>query len=268
MQNRDVRAFPAGDSHRGTRRVSDGFLLGGWLPLLLACVTIFVASVVQTSSGMGFGMVAAPILILIDPVLVPGPVLLLSLLVSFLAAVREWQSIDFRGLWIALAGRIPGTIFAGLTIALVPVSGFTLIFGVLVLLAVLLSIAARPRDPTTGVLLTAGVVSGYMGTLTSIGAPPMILAYQHGLPATIRSTMSLFFVIGAGFSIITLAVFGRFGSSQIIVSAIFLPVSLAGFWLSNYLLTRLDRHRFRLIILGLSTTASLILIFKSLKTMF
>ena len=245
----------------------DELQLAGWLPLALALATIFVASVVQTSSGMGFGMVAAPILILIDPALVPGPILFLSMLVSSLAALREWQSIDFRGLSIALGGRIPATILAGLTISFVPVAAFGLIFGVLVLLAVLLSIAARPRDPTTRLLLSAGAVSGYMGTLTSIGAPPMALVYQHGPAATIRSTMSLYFVVGAAFSIITLAVFGRFGGAEIVASAIFLPAAIAGYLLSKYVVARLDKRRMRQIVLGLSAAASLILIFKSLKTM-
>ncbi len=233
------------------------------IPMAVALLIVFVASVVQTSSGLGFGMVAAPLLFLIDPILVPGPILLLSLLVSILAAVRERHAIDFRGLGVALGGRIPGTVLAGLTISLVPVATFGLIFGVLVLLAVLISVFAGRIAPSSKVLLPAGFVSGYMGTLTSIGAPPMALAYQHGSPATIRSTMSVYFVVGAGFSIVTLAWFGRFGMQEIVASIAFIPASLAGFWASNYVVRRLDGQRVRQILLGLCAIASLILIVKS-----
>ncbi len=233
------------------------------IPFLLALVTVLVASVVQTSSGIGFGMGAAPVLILIDAKLVPGPVLLLSLLVSILTAIRERHAIDFRGLGIALGGRIPGTVLAGLTISLVPMSLFGLIFGILVLLAVGLSMVARKISPTPKVLLPAGFVSGYMGTITSIGAPPMAMAYQHGSPATIRSTMAVYFVIGAGFSIATLAWFDRFGKEEIVASIVFLPPLLAGFWLSNYVVRRLDSRRIRHFLLTLCAIASAILIVKS-----
>jgi len=233
------------------------------IPMAMALFIVFVASVIQTSSGLGFGMVAAPLLFLIDPVLVPGPILLLSLLVSILAAVREWSDIDFRGLGVALTGRIPGTVLAGLTISLVPVAAFGLIFGVLVLLAVLISVFAGRITPSSKVLLPAGFLSGYMGTLTSIGAPPMALAYQHGTPATIRSTMAVYFVVGAAFSIVTLAWFGRFGKEEILVSIAFIPALIAGFWASNFVVRRIDGKRVRQILLGLCAIASLILIVKS-----
>jgi uncharacterized membrane protein YfcA len=219
--------------------------------------------VVQTSSGIGFGMVAAPILILIDTRLVPGPILLLSLIVSAMAAYRERHHIDFRGLMIALSGRVPGTLLAGLTITLVPVATFGLMFGILVLLAVILSVLARKVSPSPKVLLPAGFVSGYMGTLTSIGAPPMALAYQHGSPATIRSTMAIYFVIGAGLSIATLAWYGRFGREEIVASVIFLPPLFLGFWLSNFVVRRLHHGRVRQIILALCAVASTVLIIKS-----
>jgi uncharacterized membrane protein YfcA len=234
------------------------------IPLVLALITVLVASVVQTSSGIGFGMVAAPILILIDTQLVPGPILLLSLIVSAMAAFRERHAIDYRGLMIALGGRIPGTILAGLTITIIPVDTFGLVFGILVLLAVILSVVARKVTPTPKVLLPAGFVSGYMGTLTSIGAPPMALAYQHGSAATIRSTMAIYFVIGAAFSIATLAWYGRFGRAEIMASVVFVPPLFIGFWLSNFVVRRLQGERVRQIILALCGVASMILIVKSL----
>ena len=232
-------------------------------PLVLALVTVLVASVVQTSSGIGFGMVAAPILILIDTKLVPGPILLLSLIVSAMAAFRERHSIDYRGLLVALGGRIPGTILAGLTITLIPAASFNLVFGVLVLFAVILSVLAGKISPTPKVLLPAGFVSGYMGTLTSIGAPPMALAYQHGSPATIRSTMAIYFVIGAGLSIATLAWYGRFGRDEVIASVIFLPPLFLGFWISNFVVRRIERETVRRFILALCAIASAVLIVKS-----
>ena len=45
------------------------------LPLALANAAIAAATVVQLAVGLGFAMVAAPLLLLIDPRLMPGPFL-------------------------------------------------------------------------------------------------------------------------------------------------------------------------------------------------
>lgn len=240
------------------------FLLDGGYPLIFALAAVFLGAIMQASTGVGFGMVAAPVLMLADPRFVPGPILLLAILISGLSVIREWRSVDRRGLAIALSGRIPGTVLAGMTLSLVPGVTFGLIFGVLVLIAVILSMLARRELPTTKVLLSAGFVSGYMGTLTSIGAPPMAIAYQHGTPAQIRATMGAFFVIGAAFSIAMLALFDRFGTAEIVASVIFVPVVVLGYWASSYVVRKIDKTRIRQVMLAFSGSAAVILIVRSL----
>lgn len=237
--------------------------LAHWPALLIAGSAVFVGSVVQGTTGLGLGMVAAPILLLIDPRLVPGPLLVLALLLSVLMAIREWRSIDRRGLSMALVGRLVGSVLAGFTVTLLSPPAFDLLFGVLVLGAVLLSAQGFRVVPTGMNLLTAGLASGYMGTLTSIGAPPMALAYQHGTPASIRSTMAGYFVVGTVFSIAVLAVTGRFGVEQALAGIILVPPLIAGFWLSHRLVARIHGHWVRKAILWVSGTSAVILIVRA-----
>jgi uncharacterized protein len=235
-----------------------------WLPLLVGALAVFAGSVIQASTGLGLGMVAAPILLLIDASLVPGPLLVLSLLISLLVAMREWRAIDRRGLSFALAGRIPGTVLAGLTMSLIPLTAYNLLFGTLVLLAVLLSTSGWRVLPTPRNLLTAGFTSGYMGTLTSIGAPPLALAYQHEAAAAIRATMAAYFVIGSAFSILVLALFDEFAPEQALASVTFTPPLIAGFWASRHVVPRMNNLVARRAVLWLSGLSAAMLIGKSL----
>ena len=229
-----------------------------------AFAAVLAAAMVQGSTGLGFGMVAAPILAIVDPVFVPGPLLVLALLVSMMVAVREWQSVDRAGVGFALAGRIPASFAAGFTVALIPASAFGVLFGVLVLLAVLLSVAGWRLLPTRPNLVMAGLVSGYMGTITSIGAPPMALVYQNRSGPEVRATLGAFFVFGALWSLIALGAFGALGQRDLQLSANLLPAMILGFFASNWVVAHIDKNRVRQLVLTICALSAIALLAKSL----
>ena len=57
---------------------------------------------------MGFALIAAPVLILIDTSLVPGPLLGAGLSMTLLMAIREHDAIDVKGVRWAVLGCIAG----------------------------------------------------------------------------------------------------------------------------------------------------------------
>jgi uncharacterized protein len=239
--------------------------LSHWPRLLLAGLAVFAGALVQASAGIGLGAVAAPILLMTYPLFVPGPLLAVGTLLSALISAREWRSIDRKGLSMALLGRIAGSILAGATLSLIPLASYDLLFGMLVLCAVLLSNTGWRVRPTTRNLLTAGAASGFMGTLTAIGAPPMALVYQHGTPSTIRSTLAAYFLLGASFSIVVLATVGKFGAEQIVASLLLIPPLAAGFWASNHILPHMNSTRVRRAVLWVAGASAVVLILKALK---
>jgi uncharacterized membrane protein YfcA len=194
------------------------------LPQLLAAFGIVVAgSVLQGSLGFGLGLVAAPILLLIDPALVPGPILVVA-------------SLPPRPLAILLAG--------------------------LVLIAVVLSISGLRFRPTRWALLSAGTLSGFMSTTASTGGPPIALLYQDAPGARLRSTMSGYFSVGTVISIFALALVGRFGRFELLASLALLPAMLAGFALSTRAQGVLDRGYTRAAVLLVSVASSIVVILK------
>lgn len=65
-----------------------------------------------------------------EPASVPGPVLVSSLVLSPLTALRERGNIDRRGVAIALGGRLPGAALAGLALDLLPRASAGILIGV------------------------------------------------------------------------------------------------------------------------------------------
>lgn len=227
----------------------------------LAAAAIFLGALAQGSTGLGFGMLAAPVLAFIDPVFVPGPLLFLAVLVSIMIALREYRAIDRAGLAYALAGRIPASFLAGFTVAAIPAALFGTVFALLVLTALGLNLTGWKLAPTPRNLVGAGLLSGYMGTITSVGAPPMALVYQASAGPRVRSTLGAFFVFGALVSLVALAVFGEFGWREIAVSLNLLPALLLGFLASGLVVRILDKGSTRAAILtfcGLSSVALLV----------
>lgn len=237
---------------------------------MIAASTLAVGAIVasgaalQGAVGIGFTVLAAPLLVILAPELVPGPILLLGVLVSGMTTTREFRSVDLRELGLAMAGRIAGTMAAGTAIALLPAAVFGSVFAVMILTAVALSLMKWHLLPTPRNLVTAGLVSGFMGTITSVGSPPMGLVYQNMPGPKVRATVSAFFLLGASFSVLTLAMVGRFAAAQAVAALWLVPPVLLGFAVSRYLVRHVDRRRggVRNGVLAISAFAAVVLLVK------
>lgn len=234
------------------------------MPAVAAIVAAGAA--LQASVGIGFAVLAAPLLLILAPELVPGPILFLGVLLAAMTMTREFRSVDVRQLSLAVGGRIAGTAAAGAVIALLPLPVFSVVFALMILGAVGLSVARWRLLPTPGTLVAAGVLSGFMGTLTSVGSPPIGLVYQNMPGPKVRATISAFFLLGASLSLVTLGLVGRFSAAEAASSAWLVPPVLLGFAVSRFFVGRVDKSRnaLRRAVLGVSAVAALVLLLKPL----
>lgn len=231
---------------------------------LLATVVIAAGAAVQGSVGFGMNVVAAPVLVLVDPRWVPGPLLIAASALTVGVAVRERRSLRIREVGTAVAGRVPGTLLAGAAVAAVSQRGLTILFGTLVLGAVALSAAGLRLRPTPRTLLVAGFLSGFMGTTTSIGGPPMALVYQGTDGPHMRATMSGFFVIGTLMSLATLAAVGALGAGDVARGLSLLPGVAGGLWLSRHGAGLLDAGWTRPAVLVVAAAAAVAALLRAL----
>lgn len=235
-------------------------------PLIAVAVLaiVFAGSIVQAGLGMGFGLTVAPTLALIDPALVPATALYLGMATSAVAAWNERQSIVWREVNIGTAGRIVG-ILIGLSILLklTDLSAFSLIFGTIILVAVVISIAGWQLALNTRNLVAMGFVSGLMGIITSVGAPPLALIYQSQNPKAARPTLAAFFMIGCAVSLTLLYATGLTGLTSFLAALFVAPAAVAGTWAGRRGRGRFDA-RYRPFLLMVAGVASILLILRGL----
>jgi len=232
--------------------------------LIVAALVVALAACVQASIGFAYALLAAPLLQLVSSELVPGPVLISSLLLSSLTAWRERSSIDRRGVGLALTGRLPGALLAVAAIGRLPQKTYDALFGSLVLVAVLISIWGKAVRPTPRALLAAGVASGFMGTLTSVGGPPIALVYQHASGPQLRSTLNAYFALGSIVSLGLLALAGQLTLTHVLMGLVLSPAIGLGFYVSRFTRDRLDGPRLRPAVLWLAALSSLAVVIKAL----
>lgn len=205
-----------------------------FMEIILAFVVITVGSFVQSAIGFGLAIIAAPILFFIDPTYVPAPITVSALTLSVINAWSHRDSISLRGLKYAIIGRIPGGVAGALLILWIDQTLLGLWIGLTVLMAVGLSVKSVALSPSNGHMAAAGFLSGFMGTSTSIGGPPMALLLQHQDAQFIRANLSAFFVVSCIMTLLMLAPVGYFGMREILLSLPLLPGTVIGYWLARH----------------------------------
>lgn len=230
------------------------------MTIALAGLAVALGALVQGAVGFGLALVAAPLVAIVDPRLVPVPMLLLATAHAMLMLRREYRDTDWVGVGWALLGRLPGIVLGVLAVALLPARWFGLVVAVTVLVCVALSVVSwRPR-PTVPALLLAGVVSGAGGTASSIGGPPVALLYQDARGPRVRATLGAYFAAGSLLSLAGLLVGGQFSGDALGAAAVMVPFMIAGFALSGPARRLLDHGWTRPAVLALASAGALALL--------
>jgi uncharacterized membrane protein YfcA len=200
---------------------------------LLTTVVMSVGAALHGSVGIGLALVAAPLLLLIDPTFVPGPLILAGLFLVLAMALREGRAADRGELIWAVVGCIVGTGAAAVVLTVTSPSAFDLVFGLMLLLAVGLSLVPRTIPVDRRMVFGAGALSGLMGTTTSIGGPPLALVFQKSSAPRLRATMAVYFVAAGTLALGGLAIAGRFWLAEIERGAYLMPGLVLGLLVSN-----------------------------------
>ena len=228
-------------------------------------VIIFLAAIIQVVLGMGFGMMAAPLAALIDPSLVPAPVMIAGMVTACWTAWVERRDIIWQEVGFGTTGRLFG-IFAAVLVLSHVAGGktFLLVFGVLTGLAVIISASGWRMRFDMPNLVGISVVSGFMGTITSVGAPPLAVLYAGQPAQTSRATLSAFFAFGAIMSLSAQFGTGLAGRAELIHGLMMLVPMLAGIAAAARIKSRFDR-RYRTALLAVAGMASVLLIYRGLS---
>lgn len=229
----------------------------------IAALAVLIATFVQGSTGMGFAMITAPVLGLLQPSLIPVLLLVLMLPLNGYVAWRERTHLDWRGLSWTSIGRFGGTFIGLWILMLISAHQLALLIGWATLIAAVIALLAPPFDPNRGGLTAVGFITGVMETSTGIGGPPLALAYQHKRGPVLRSTVAACFLVGEIVSLIVLTLGGEFEPSTFIFGAALLPFVAIGSFISKFVHHRLDGPIVRYLVLSFAILSGITILLQA-----
>jgi uncharacterized membrane protein YfcA len=225
--------------------------------LVLALLCVVLGAAVQGSIGFGASLVSIPLLLLIEPSLVPGPAAVAGLAINLIGMAIGFEHTDWRGVRWSAVGLLPGTLLAALALSVFSGTAIALLSATAVLAAV--AVSAVGLRPVGGrrVLLGAGFFSGYLNTTAGVGGPPMALAYQDAPARTLRSTLPVVFVVATVLTMVTLVPTGHLTAMDWRIGLLLAPGGAIGYYGSRGIAARIDGDRLRIAVLVVSAVSAL-----------
>ncbi len=225
----------------------------------MVALAVAAGAVTQTMVGLGLGLVAAPVITLVAPESMPAVMLWLAIALPVVTLASERHEIDWAGIGWTTPTRIVGTAVGAAAVAALPVRSLGLVVAVVVLAAVIATWRAVRIPVTRPALVVAGLVSGFSGTATAIGGPPMAILYQHRPARQIRTTLAVYFLLGASLSLLALGVAGELRRHDAVLAAGLLPLLLLGSITGSWLRPRLAEHHVRPAVLLVCASSAIVL---------
>lgn len=220
---------------------------------VLMMVITFLAAVVQTSTGLGFGMIVAPILLtLYQPIDAIQITAVLTLLISMSVIPINLKRIRFKELRFLSTGSAVGLIAGSLVLKLAPINSIRIAaLGILVyaLYSYTRSHFDKYRTHPTGASqnlnlsgsVSYGFGSGLMGATLAMPGP-MALIYlrkKRIIPEDVKATV--FALMVGSYSFVILLSIGLNGISENAIWGVVICTGstviglIAGIYLSNFL---------------------------------
>jgi uncharacterized membrane protein YfcA len=223
---------------------------------LLVSFGVALGALAQGAIGFGANLLAVPVMAAVAPAALPGTMILLPLPLQVAMIRHEHHGIEWRDVgWLTL-GRLPGVLVGTWVVTAVALDQLSVLTGVAVLVGVVVSVVATSIPFNRTSKLTIGMVSGTMGTATSIGGPPLALLYQHHDGKVLRPTLAACFLLGTAQSLASLGLAGVMEWWHLRLAIALLPALFLGLALSRLLARRLDGPWLRPAVLTLAAAAA------------
>ncbi|MDE2287773.1 sulfite exporter TauE/SafE family protein [Pandoraea sp.] len=225
---------------------------------------VAVAALVQGTVGVGFALIVAPVVGLLEPQLLPVTLLILMLPLNFYVCWREHPQLDKGGATWITAGRSVGALGGLWIIARMSQHDLNLLIGVSTILAVLATLYVPSFTPGRKSFVTAGLITGVTETATGIGGPALALVFQHHRAPILRSTIALCFALGELISLALLLAAGHVTLTLALQAAALIPAVFVGATVSRLVHHRLDDRLMRSCVLGFALISGVLILIQTL----
>lgn len=221
------------------------------LGIIGAAAAIFAASFFSTISGFGFALIATPFLSMVMPLKTAIVfVLLVTMILRTTTMYRTRTEFEWNTVLLTTLGCFIGMVPGSLVLKLMPVAILQrLLASVLLAASLLMSLqyTLKISNVTFG-RIGAGVLSGFFGSATSVGGPPLVLYFLNEKTEKTLMRANMIWIFGLS-SFLTALTYYFAGNMQEIkewgLLLPMLPSVFLGIWLGEKMFYHLNQHLFR-----------------------
>jgi uncharacterized membrane protein YfcA len=210
---------------------------------------ILVASILQTSTGFGFSILATPFLLLLfKPMEAIQINLILSLFISVALLTKIKEDIDYGILKRFIIGSTVGLPIGIMVFLFLDVKNLMLGIGLIILGLTLLLLLKFRITQTKGKDITIGGLSGMLTSSIGMPGPPLLL-YFSGTDtekAKLRGTTLAFYLFIYFMSLLIQVIFTGTNITIWLSSLFALPVVFIGLFLGQLLFKVINQNFFRI----------------------
>jgi uncharacterized membrane protein YfcA len=214
---------------------------------LMAAVAVAAGAALQSATGFGFSVIAAPLVFAaVEPEEAVGLLIVLGTLVNVLTLLTEGRRPQpvARESAVILAAAVPGAVAGVAVLRALDAVALQIAVSIGVVLTLVARRLAAGRHLPSWMAMPAGVVAGALTTSTTTAGPPVIV-YLLGRaiePSRVRDTMTVVFLGLSAVGVIALWLTGTHGAvPDATLVAILVPVVIAGHLAGRPLFARLER---------------------------
>lgn len=213
--------------------------------LIAALIAVLVGSTLQRVSGMGVGLVVAPVLsLLMGPaagVLVTNAATVCS---GFMITLSVRRMVEWKHAGILVASALPGVVLGALVVRWVSAEWLQIGVGAVVLLALAITnfSARAPQANRRKAVLPAGLIGGFFNSTAGVAAPAMVVYSrvtrwdQFRFAATMQPVFMSLGALSVGSKLLTGVPFVLPVSPLVAVGSLILTILVgicAGTWFSH-----------------------------------
>jgi uncharacterized membrane protein YfcA len=238
---------------------------------------VLVAALFQSATGVGFGLIAGPVLLL---VINSASAVQVTMQLSLLIAVVLTPSLYSRAEKGLLSRFIIGTVVGvpiGVAVYQQSSVGLLRVSAGLVVLFMALSVSgclgASVRSGSTRrgnwIDMGTGILSGVLGAGLAMPGPPLVtrLAALGSAKDTVRATMLALFVVSFGLALPLQALTASISLKTLTLTLTLVPVTLLGIYLGRKSVDWISERAFRLIITSVLAATSVSLLASSIGSL-
>ncbi|MCJ8009245.1 sulfite exporter TauE/SafE family protein [Lederbergia wuyishanensis] len=236
--------------------------------VIIFIAIILVASILQTSTGFGFSILATPFLLMIFEAKEAIQInLVLSLIISCSLIYKIRNDIDYSVLKRFVIGSVAGLPVGIIVFLLSDMNKLKFGISIIILMLTFLLIFKVRIRQTKGRDLSAGSLSGMLTTSIGMPGPPLLL-YFSGIDSKkekLRATTLAFYLFIYFFSLLMQIIFAGTNKTIWISSGYALPFVIIGLYFGQLLFVKINQRLFRIFTYIILLFTGCYLLIESLK---